>query len=111
VILAIVVTLVAVATKFVGGGLGAWGMSRREMAQVGVGMIPRGEVGIVVAQIGLGMAAISEQFFAAVLFMAVATTLIAPPLIKLGFAEYRNKDGMADEFIPDEKAEEYSRIG
>jgi Kef-type K+ transport system membrane component KefB len=46
-------------------------------------MVPRGEVGIVVAQVGLGMAAISEQFFAAVLFMAVATTLIAPPFIRM----------------------------
>ena len=111
IVLAVVVTVVAVVTKFIGGGLGAWGMSRREMAQVGVGMIPRGEVGIVVAQIGLGMAVISEQFFAAVLFMAVATTLIAPPLIKLCFAEDSDKDGVADIFVPDERSEEYSRIG
>jgi Kef-type K+ transport system membrane component KefB len=81
------------------------------MAQIGVGMIPRGEVGIVVAQIGLGMAVISEQFFAAVLFMAVATTLIAPPLIKLCFAEDRDRDGVTDTFVPDENADEYSRIG
>jgi Kef-type K+ transport system membrane component KefB len=108
---AVVVTLIAVVTKFIGGGLGAWGMTRREMAQVGVGMIPRGEVGIVVAQIGLGMAVISEQFFAAVLFMAVATTLIAPPLIKVFFAEDNNADGAVDEFVPDERSDEYSRIG
>ncbi len=111
VVLAVVVTVVAVITKFLGGGLGAWGMTRREMAQIGVGMIPRGEVGIVVAQIGLGMAVISEQFFAAVLFMAVATTLIAPPLIKLCFAEDRDRDGVTDTFVPDEHADEYSRIG
>ena len=111
IVLAVVITIVAVITKFVGGGLGAWGMRRREMAQVGVGMIPRGEVGIVVAQIGLGMAVISEQFFAAVLFMAVATTLIAPPLIKICFAEDRDKDGQADIFMTDESSDEYSRIG
>jgi Kef-type K+ transport system membrane component KefB len=111
VVLAVVITVVAVITKFVGGGLGAWGMTRREIAQVGVGMIPRGEVGIIVAQIGLGMAVIGEQFFAAVIFMAVATTVIAPPLIKLCFAEDRDQDGVADELLPDENAEEYSRIG
>ena len=111
VVLAIVITVAAVVTKFIGGGLGAWGMSRREIAQVGVGMIPRGEVGIVVAQIGLGMAVISQQFFASVLFMAVATTLISPPLIKLCFAEDRNKDGIPDKFVSDEESEEYSRIG
>ena len=110
-VLAIVITVAAVVTKFIGGGLGAWGMSRREIAQVGVGMIPRGEVGIVVAQIGLGMAVISQQFFASVLFMAVATTLISPPLIKLCFAEDRNKDGIPDKFVSDEESEEYSRIG
>lgn len=111
VILAIVITLFAVLTKFVGGALAVWGMSRREMAQVGVGMIPRGEVGIVVAQIGLGLAAIDAQFFAAVLFMAVASTLIAPPLIKLAFAEDKDGDGVIDDFVPDEKTDEYSRIG
>jgi Kef-type K+ transport system membrane component KefB len=110
-VFAIVVTLIAVVTKFVGGGLGAWGMPRREIAQVGVGMIPRGEVGIVVAQIGLGLAVISEQFFAAVLFMAVATTLIAPALIKLCFSADKDGDGTAGEFVPDERSDEFSRIG
>lgn len=109
--LALIVTLFAVITKFVGGGLGAWGMSRREMAQVGVGMVPRGEVGIVVAQIGLGLAAISEQFFASVLFMAVATTLIAPPLIKYFYAEDKDNDGMIDEFEERDVSEEFTRIG
>ena len=111
VVLAIVITIAAVITKFVGGGLGAYGMSRREMAQIGVGMIPRGEVGIVVAQIGLGMAVISQQFFASVLFMAVATTLVAPPLIKIFFAEDKDKDGKMDEFKRHDISDEYSRIG
>ena len=111
VLLAAVITVAAVITKFVGCSIGAWGMSRREMAQVGVGMVPRGEVGIVVAQIGLGLGVIEQSFFASVLFMAVATTLIAPPLIKALFAEDRNMDGIPD-FVPDEEIdEEFSRIG
>lgn len=109
--LALIVTVLAVVTKFIGGGLGAWGMSRREMTQVGVGMIPRGEVGIVVAQIGLGLAAISQQFFAAVLFMAVATTLIAPPLIKLCFAEDKDRDGIPDTITEKDVSDDYGRIG
>ncbi len=109
--LALIITISAVITKFIGGGLGAWGMTRREMAQVGVGMIPRGEVGIVVAQIGLGLAVIDKQFFAAVLFMAVATTLIAPPLIKLCFAEDKDGDGVADEFPEMETDDDFARIG
>ncbi|MEO5859442.1 MAG: cation:proton antiporter [Pyrinomonadaceae bacterium] len=111
VILALIVTVAAVITKVIGGGLGAWGMSRREVLQVGVGMIPRGEVGIVVAQIGLGMAIISQQFFASVLFMAVATTLIAPPLIKIFFSEDKDNDGIMDEFDERDVSDEYSRIG
>jgi Kef-type K+ transport system membrane component KefB len=109
--LALIVTLLAVVTKFIGGSLGAWGMRRREMAQVGVGMIPRGEVGIVVAQIGLGIGAISQPFFASVLFMAVATTLIAPPLIKIFFAEDNDNDGVLDELPDIDVSDEFTRIG
>jgi len=82
IVLAAIVTIVAVLTKFVACGLGAYGLGWRRAAQVGIGMVPRGEVGIVVAQIGLGLAVVSDAFFAAVLFMAIATTLIAPPFIK-----------------------------
>lgn len=86
VLLSVVVTLVAVATKFLACGAGAWGLGLRRAAQVGMGMVPRGEVGIVVAQLGLALSIISAQFYGVVLFMAVATTLIAPPFIKLLFA-------------------------
>lgn len=109
--LAAIITVLAVITKFVGCGLGAWGMTRREMAQVGVGMIPRGEVGIVVAQIGLGLGVISGHFFASVLFMAVATTLIAPPLIKLFFSEDRDRDGVDDVIVETDTTEDFTRIG
>lgn len=85
-LLAVVMTVVAVLTKLVGCGLGAWGLGMRGAMQVGVGMVPRGEVGIVVAQIGLGVGVITESLFGAVLFMACATTLIAPPLIRPLFA-------------------------
>jgi Kef-type K+ transport system membrane component KefB len=111
VVLAIIVTVVAVVTKFAGCSLGAWGMTRREMAQIGAGMVLRGEVGIVVAQIGLGLAVISEQFFAAVLFMAVATTLIAPPLIKLLYSEDKDDDGVDDVVNEQDVSEDFARIG
>lgn len=110
-LLAFVITFFAVITKFIGCSIGAWGLTRREMAQVGVGMIPRGEVGIVVAQIGLGLAVITERFFAAVLFMAVATTLIAPPLIKYFYAEDKDNDGLLDPILERDVSEEFTRIG
>ena len=89
IVFAILVTLIAVITKLVGCGLGAKGLSRKEMSQVGMGMVPRGEVGIVVAQIGLGMAVINDALFGVVLMMAVATTLIAPPFLRILYASER----------------------
>lgn len=86
ILLALVVTLLAVAGKYWGGKLGAKSLGADVARQVGVGMVPRGEVGIVAAQIGLGLGALSPTLFAIVLFMAVATTLIAPPMLRRAFA-------------------------
>lgn len=85
-LLSLLILLAACATKFVGCGLGAIRLGRTEALRVGVGMIPRGEVGMVVAQLGLGMGAISQTIYSVVVFMSVATTMVAPPLIKLAFA-------------------------
>ncbi len=79
--LAILITLLAVITKILGCGLAVFSMGFKRAMQVGVGMVPRGEVGIVVAQIGLGLGTISEAAYGVVLVMAVATTIIAPPLL------------------------------
>ena len=108
---AVLLTLIAVVTKIIGCGIGALGMRRREVAQIGVGMVPRGEVGIVVAQIGLGLGVIGPSFFASVLFMAVATTLIAPPFVKILFTEDRDGDGLPEEMPEIDVSEDFSRIG
>ena len=85
--LVLLVTLVAALTKLIGCGIGAMSLGWRRAAQVGTGMIPRGEVGIVVAQIGLSLTVITDALFGVVLFMAVATTLMAPPFLKMLFRE------------------------
>jgi Kef-type K+ transport system membrane component KefB len=77
--------LAAVVSKFLGCGLGALAMGRADALRVGVGMIPRGEVGMVVAQIGLNMGVIAHSVYGTIVFMSVATTLAAPPLLKLAF--------------------------
>jgi len=91
VLLTIVVVVLAMVTKFIGCSLGAVRMGRRRAIQVGVGMIPRGEVGIVVAQIGVAMSAIGDAVYGVVLTMAVLTTLAAPPFIKLAFASEKRQ--------------------
>jgi Kef-type K+ transport system membrane component KefB len=85
IVLTLLITLMAIVTKLVGCGIAMLSGGWRRAGQVGIGMVPRGEVGIVVAQIGLGLAVINDALFAVVLFMAIATTLIAPPFIKLLF--------------------------
>jgi len=86
IILCVLVTLVAIATKLLGCGLGAFNLGMRRAGQVGMGMVPRGEVGIIVAQIGLSLAVIGAELYGVVLFMAVATTVIAPPFLKMLYA-------------------------
>jgi Kef-type K+ transport system membrane component KefB len=56
-----------------------------DAVRVGVGMVPRGEVGMVVAQIGLKMGVMAASVYGIIVFMSVATTLVAPPLLKLAF--------------------------
>lgn len=89
VLLSLVLVVVAVVSKFAGCGLSAYKLGRQDALRIGVGMIPRGEVGMVVAQLGLTMGVLSQPIYAVVVLMAVATTIIAPPLLKL---VYRGAD-------------------
>ena len=50
---------------------------------IGIGMLPRGEVGLIFAAIGKSLGVISDALFSAVVLMVIVTTLIAPPLLKL----------------------------
>jgi Kef-type K+ transport system membrane component KefB len=84
-VLATVMLLAAVVSKFIGCGLGALNLGRVDALRVGVGMIPRGEVGMIVAQIGLGFGILSRSSYSVVVFMSVATTILAPPLIKIAY--------------------------
>jgi Na+:H+ antiporter len=81
------IVLAAVVAKFTACGLAAFRMGRSDAIRVGVGMIPHGEVGMVVAQIGLGMGVMAQSVYGIIVFMSVATTLLAPPLLKLAFRQ------------------------
>jgi len=84
-VLSIVIVVVAILSKLIGCGLGAWNLGRIDMLRVGVGMIPRGEVGMVVAQLGLGLGVIEKPIYGIVVFMTVVTTMAAPPLLKYAY--------------------------
>jgi Kef-type K+ transport system membrane component KefB len=79
--LAAAVTALAVLTKFVGGWLGARGLGRGEAVAIGVGMVPRGEVGLIVASLGLGLGVINSELYGVVVVMTVVTTLVTPPVL------------------------------
>jgi len=60
-------------------------LGRRDALRVGVGMIPRGEVGMVVAEIGMGMSVITQETYGIIVLMSVATTVVAPPLLNVAY--------------------------
>src|SRR5438445_7124200 len=84
-VLALVVLIAAIVTKLIGCGLGAVSLGWQNVLKVVLGMVPRCEVVMVVAQIGLSMAVISSEVYSVVVFMAVATTLVTPLLLKIAF--------------------------
>ncbi|MGH8171973.1 MAG: cation:proton antiporter [Rhodanobacteraceae bacterium] len=76
-----VVTVIAVISKFVGGYLGAMSLGRGGATIVGVGMIPRGEVGVVIASLGLASGVFSKETYAVIVAMSLLTSVITPPIL------------------------------
>jgi Kef-type K+ transport system membrane component KefB len=76
-------TLIAAATKLIACGLSALPLGRRSALLVGLGMIPRGEVGIVVADQSLRIPAIPGSYYSIGIAMAVLTSLLGPLLLRL----------------------------
>lgn len=76
--LLVTITLLAALAKFGPAYLAARGLGKREAAIVGVGMVPRGEVGIVVAAIGAAEGVVDAELFGVVVGMSILTTLLAP---------------------------------
>ena len=74
---AAVFSLAGIVAKVLGCGL--------PLLRVGVGMVPRGEVGLIVALVGLQRNTLSQPGYALVVFMTAATTLLAPPALKALF--------------------------
>lgn len=79
--------LVGALGKFVAGWAPFWIQARRSV--IGVGMIPRGEVGLIFAQMGLTAGVLAPPTFGAIMLMVMATTLLAPPLLRYVLARGR----------------------
>lgn len=83
----VLLTLVAVITKMVGGGIGArlTGFNSRQSLAIGSGMVSRGEVALIIASAGLSAGLLPASYYTAIVLVVILTTLITPPLIKLAF--------------------------
>ncbi len=76
------ITVLAAVTKFVPAWLAARGRGPRDAVVVGLGMVPRGEVGIIVAGIGATAGVVEDDLFAVIVGMSILTTLVVPPLLR-----------------------------
>ncbi len=92
-LLTVVIIVVAILSKLFGSGLGArWaGFSWRESWQLGAGMVSRGEVGLIVANVGIGVGLITGKEFSAIVGMVLATTIVTPPMLRALFAKPKKK--------------------
>jgi len=82
---AIAISLLAIVSKVVGCGLPLWRDGWLSALQVGVGMMPRGEVALIVALVGLQSQIVLPSTYAIVVFMTAVTTILAPPLLRYLF--------------------------
>jgi Kef-type K+ transport system membrane component KefB len=84
-LLVLVISAVAALSKMIGAALASWKDDWKTRIQIGVCMIPRGEVGIIVALIGLSLHSITQEIYTVVLGMSLLTTIMTPPLIIAAF--------------------------
>jgi Kef-type K+ transport system membrane component KefB len=82
---AAIVSLLAIVSKVVGCGLPVMSEGWNTVLSVGVGMMPRGEVALIVALVGLKSQIVSSSTYAIVVFMTAVTTVLAPPLLRYLF--------------------------
>jgi Kef-type K+ transport system membrane component KefB len=82
---AMIISLLAIVSKLIGCGLPMIREGWRKVLQVGTGMMPRGEVALIVALVGLQSHIVSQSTYSIVVIMTAVTTLLAPPLLRVLF--------------------------
>jgi Kef-type K+ transport system membrane component KefB len=90
----LILIAIAIVSKIVGCGLPAYAYLRNkgQATRVGIGMVSRGEVGLIIAGIGLTSGSIGQNVYAQIVTMAIATTIITPVLLRRVFRGVRNGD-------------------
>ena len=90
-IIGILLTVVAIAGKLV-AGFAAFGRPMRKRLVIGVGMVPRGEVGLIFAQLGLSAGLLTAGLYSSVALMVMITTFVAPPALRAMLARQERQD-------------------
>ncbi len=88
---AVIISVLAIISKILGCGLPLISRGWHSAFSVGVGMMPRGEVALIVALAGLNARIVSQASYAIVVFMTAATTILAPPLLRYLFCERQSR--------------------
>src|SRR5207249_11618407 len=81
------ISLLAIISKVIGCGLPVLNEGWPTVFRVGIGMMPRGEVALIVALVGLQSRIVTQSTYAIVVFMTGVTTLLAPPLLRYLFRD------------------------
>jgi Na+:H+ antiporter len=81
--LGLAVVGLAVVSKLLGCGIGAIGLGWRSALIIGTAMVPRGEVSLIVANVGQRLGLIPDPLFSTIIMVVVLTTLIVPPLLAM----------------------------
>ena len=91
--LSAIIIVIAVFTKYLGCGIPAWLFlkNRTQGMRVGIGMISRGEVGLIVAGVGLSAGVLSSSVYSTIVIMVAATTIITPIWLKMDYRKDLSK--------------------
>jgi Kef-type K+ transport system membrane component KefB len=89
----LVITLTAIFGKWLGSGIGArlGGLNLRESLQLGAGMVSRGEVGLIVASVGIQEGLVAADEFSAIVAMVLVSTVVTPPILRSLFAQEKKE--------------------
>ncbi|MGL4521413.1 MAG: cation:proton antiporter, partial [Bacilli bacterium] len=89
IVLILVLSVIAVATKLIGGVIGArmTGFNMRSALAIGSAMVSRGEVALIIASIGIANNLISDEMFAVIVIVVLITTIVTPLLMKRFFED------------------------
>jgi Kef-type K+ transport system membrane component KefB len=93
--IAAVLAVIAIGGKML-ASLGALGTTADKLV-IGMGMVPRGEVGLIFATIGVSVGVFNDELYAVVLLVVLVTTVVAPPMLRLRINKIASKTATSEQ--------------